>query len=263
LKAVILCGGQGTRIQEATGGLKPKPMVEIAGRPILWHIMKGYSHFGTNEFVLCLGHLGNSIKDYFLNYEARQSDVTVRLGSKGEIHYHKPPTEADWTVTLADTGPDANTGARLARVHRYVEGGTFFLTYGDGVSNLDLRALLAFHEKHGRIATVTGVVPPGRFGRLAVDGERVTSFEEKPHGEGGGRINGGFFVFEPAIFDYVSTDASCILERDAMNRLVADGQLAMYGHEGFWQCMDTFRDLVLLQQLWDSGRPPWRLWPET
>jgi len=262
VKTVILCGGQGTRIQEATGGQKPKPMVEIAGRPILWHIMKGYAYFGVNDFVLCLGHLGNIIKDYFLHYEALNSDITVKLGSKGTISYHRPPTEADWTVTLADTGLEAMTGARVARIERYVHGETFFLTYGDGVSDIDLQKLLAFHKKHGKIATVTGVTPHGRFGRMGVEGAKVTSFEEKPRGEGGGKINGGFFVFEPEIFKYVSNDASCILERAPMSQLVADNQLIMYDHSGFWQCMDTYRDLVELQRLWDEGKAPWRYWSE-
>jgi len=263
VKAVILCGGQGTRIQEATGGVKPKPMVEIAGRPILWHIMKGYAHFGVTDFTLCLGHLGNQIKDYFLHYEALHSDITVKLGSKGEVHYHRQPSEADWSVTLADTGLDSMTGARLARVKHYVAGQTFFLTYGDGVSDIDLRALLAFHKAHGKLATLTGITPQGRFGRLGVENDRVVSFEEKPHGEGGGRINGGFFVFEPGIFDYVTTDPSCVLERTPLERLAADGQLMMYAHDGFWQCMDTYRDLVQLQEQWDGGQPPWRVWDPT
>jgi len=260
VKTVILCGGQGTRIQEATGGQKPKPMVEVAGRPIVWHIMKGYAHYGVTDFVLCLGHLGNVIKDYFLHYEAINSDITVKLGSQGAIEYHRPPGEAEWSVTLADTGLEAMTGARVARIKRYVKGETFFLTYGDGVADLDLDALLAFHKKHGKVATVTGVVPHGRFGRMVAEGERVTSFEEKPRGEGGGRINGGFFIFEPRIFDYVTDDASCILEREPMNRLVAENELMMYAHDGFWQCMDTVRDLALLQGLWDAGKAPWRLW---
>jgi len=259
VKTVILCGGQGTRIQEATGGQKPKPMVEIAGRPILWHIMKWYAHHGHKDFVLCLGHLGNSIKEYFLHYEALNSDITVQLGSQGNIRYHKAPTEADWTVTLADTGLEAMTGARLARVRRYLPNETFFLTYGDGLADVDLAKLLAFHRAHGKLATVTGVVPHGRFGRVEVENDRVVSFEEKPRGEGGGRISGGFFVFEPAVFDFVSTDASCILEREPMNKLVAAEQLMMYPHDEFWQCMDTYRDLVLLQNLWDTGRAPWRL----
>jgi glucose-1-phosphate cytidylyltransferase len=262
VKTVILCGGQGTRIQEATGGQKPKPMVEIGGRPILWHIMKGYAHHGVSNFVLCLGHLGNIIKDYFLHYEALNSDITVQLGSKGAIHYHRLPTEADWSVTLADTGLEAMTGARLARVKRHVEGEAFFLTYGDGVADIDLDKLVAFHKSHGKLATVTGVVPHGRFGRVVLDGQQVVSFEEKPQGDGGGRINGGFFIFEPGIFDYVTTDASCILEREPMNQLVADGQLMMYAHDGFWQCMDTYRDLVLLERLWEKNEAPWRVWSD-
>ncbi len=260
MKAVILCGGQGTRLQEATGGLKPKPMVEIGGQPILWHIMKGYAHHGVHDFVLCLGHLGNVIKHYFLHYEAFNTDVTVKLGSRGVVEYHRPPTEGDWSVTLADTGLESMTGARLARVRRYVDGGTFFLTYGDGLSDIDLGALLRFHRAHGKIATVTGVIPHGRFGQLGTAGNEVVRFDEKPRGDGQGRINGGFFVFEPGIFDYVTADPACVLERESLERLVSDRQLMMYSYDGFWQCMDTYRDLVLLQQLWDGGAPPWRTW---
>lgn len=260
MKAVILCGGQGTRLQEATSGLKPKPMVEIGGRPILWHIMKGYSHFGVREFVLCLGHLGGTIKDYFLHYEPLNSDFTVHLGSKGEVTYHAAHGEADWKVTLADTGLDAMTGARLARVRKYVGDETFLLTYGDGVADVDVQALLRFHRSHGKIATVTGVNPGGRFGRLNVKGDVVQAFEEKPVDEGGGKINGGFLVLEPGIFRYLSTDTSCVFEREPMERLAADGELMMYAHQGFWQCMDTYRDFLLLERLWNGGKPPWQVW---
>ena len=263
MKTVVLCGGQGTRIQDATGGLKPKPLVEVGGRPILWHIMKGFATYGLSDFVLCLGHLGNAIKEYFLHYEALNTDITIVLGSKGTIKYHQPPVEADWSVTLADTGLDTMTGGRVARIERFVHGERFLLTYGDGVADINIPKLLEFHRSHGKIATVTGVSPYGRFGRIAVDGQQVVHFDEKPLGEGGGRINGGFFVLEPAIFDYLSASASCVLERDPMNKLVADGQLMMYPHDGFWQCMDTYRDLVMLQQLWDSGHPPWRIWGES
>lgn len=262
MKVVLLCGGQGTRIQEATGGIKPKPMVEVGGRPLLWHIMKVYSHHGLSDFVLCLGYLGHVIKTYFLSYEAHNSDLTIRLGSEGGITYHRPHSEKDWTVTLADTGADTMTGGRLAKVERYVKGETFMLTYGDGVSDVDLKSLLDFHRSHGRIATITGVHPIGRFGRLTVDGQKVTSFEEKPMDELGGRINGGFMVFEPGVFDYLSTDAGCVLERVPLERLATDGQLMMYAHDGYWQCMDTYRDLLLLEKLWETGAAPWRVWKD-
>ncbi len=258
MKAVILCGGKGTRIQEATGGLKPKPMVEVGGRPILWHIMKIYSHYGIRDFVLCLGHLGNQIKDYFLHYEAMNSDFTIRLGRTESLLYHNSHPENDWSVTLADTGQETMTGARLTRVRKYVGAETFMFTYGDGVADVDLRALLEFHKRHGRIATVTGVQPVGRFGRLNIDGDAVVAFEEKPVGEHG-YINGGFFVLEPEVFEYVSEDPSCIFEREPLENLARDGQLMVYKHDGFWQCMDTYRDLLLLERLWQEGAP-WRVW---
>lgn len=259
LKAVILCGGQGTRLQEATAGLKPKPMVDVGGRPILWHIMKGYAHHGILDFVLCLGHLGGVIKHYFLNYEAMNSDFTIDIAASRAIEYHRRPSETDWRVTLAETGQQSMTGSRLAQVARYVGDQTFMTTYGDGLSDVNLGSLLEFHRKHGKIATVTGVQPLGRFGRLQLAGDRVAAFEEKPPGDGA-YINGGFFVFEPAIFDYLSADAGCVLEREPLERLAHDGQLMMYRHDGFWQCLDTYRDLLLLEQLWAEGRPPWRVW---
>jgi glucose-1-phosphate cytidylyltransferase len=259
MKTVILCGGQGTRLQEATSGLKPKPMVTIGERPILWHIMKYYAAFGHREFVLCLGHLASVIKEYFLHYEAQNTDFTVELGRAQAIEYHHEHTESGWKVTLADTGLEVMTGARVARVQKYVGDATFMLTYGDGVADVDLDALLEFHRAHGRLATVTGVRPIGRFGRLNVERERVVSFEEKPAGELGS-INGGFFVFEPGVFDYVTTDPTCILEREPLERLAADGQLMMYDHRGFWQCMDTVRDMNLLERLWQAGDPPWQNW---
>jgi glucose-1-phosphate cytidylyltransferase len=259
MKAVILCGGHGTRLRETTGGLKPKPMVEIGGRPILWHIMKGYAQCGVNEFVLCLGQLGPVIKHYFLHYEALNSDFTLDIGATESITYHRRHSETNWRVTLADTGETSMTGARLARIRRYVDGERFMLTYGDGVADIDVQELLKHHERHGKVATVTGVRPAGRFGRLDLDGQLVTSFEEKPVGEGG-YINGGFFVFEPSIFDYVSPDADCTLEREPLERLARAGELVMYPHNGFWQCMDTYRDLMLLEELWARGNPPWRTW---
>lgn len=259
MKTVLLCGGQGTRLQEATGGLKPKPMVEVGGRPILWHIMKSYAAQGHKDFVLCLGHLASVIKDYFLHYEAMNSDFTLQMGASNEIQYHRSHAEADWTVTLADTGLNTMTGARIARVRKYVGDEPFMLTYGDGVADIDLTALLAFHKAHGKLVTVTGVKPLGRFGRLGLDGDKVSNFEEKPLGEHG-YINGGFFVCQPGVLDYLSTDPSCVFEREPLEKLARDGQLMVYRHEGFWQCMDTFRDMQHLEDLWQSGKPPWRCW---
>ena len=263
MKAIILCGGQGSRIQDFTGGLKPKPMVEIGGRPILWHIMKGYAHYGIKDFVLCLGHLGNYIKDYFLHYEALNSDVTLHLGARGEIQYQHEHSEADWVVTLVDTGLNTMTGARIAKVKRFVEKeDVFMLTYGDGVADVNFHELLAFHRSHGRIATITGIVPQGKFGRLNVEGHEVRAFEEKPQDEAEGRINGGFMVFTPRVFEYLSIDPSCTLERVPMEQLAEQGQLMMYSHDGFWQCMDTYRDLQQLESLWASDHPPWKIWKD-
>ncbi|MFH1884607.1 MAG: glucose-1-phosphate cytidylyltransferase [Planctomycetota bacterium] len=260
VKTVILCGGQGTRLQEATGGLMPKPMVEIGEKPMLWHIMKGYAHFGIKDFVLCLGHLGNVVKKYFLHFEALNSDFTIKLGSSGECVFHKSHHCFDWNVTLAETGLQTMTGARVAKIKRYVGDETFLLTYGDGVADVDIKRLVEFHKEHGKIATITGVNPIGRFGKLSVVGTKVYAFEEKPASGAGGRINGGFFVFNSGIFDYVCFDDNCILEREPLEKLARNGELMMYAHDGFWQCMDTLRDLMLLRKLWDTGKPPWRVW---
>lgn len=258
MKTVILCGGRGTRFREETER-KPKPMVELGDKPILWHIMKGFARYQINDFVLCLGYKAELIKEYFLNYEAMNSDFTITLGDRSSLALHSKHDEAGWRITLADTGLDAMTGARVKRVQRYVGGSTFMLTYGDGVSDVDLDALLAFHRSHGKIGTVTGVRAPGRFGELGAEGNRVASFMEKPE-VSGGHINGGFFVFEPEFFDYLSAAESCILERDPLERLARDGQLMLYKHEGFWQCMDTYRDYAYLTDLWTSGKAPWKNW---
>lgn len=254
MKTVILCGGMGTRLREHTES-RPKPMVEIGGRPIVWHIMKMYAQHGFTDFVLCLGYKGEVIRDYFVNYRAMHSDCTVALGS-GDVDIHAPHSEHDWRVTLAGTGAATMTGGRVARVKKHTGDERFFLTYGDGVSDIDIAALLRFHESHGKIATVTGVSPPGRFGELSSEDGRVTSFAEKPDAKPG-RINGGFFVCEPAFYDYLATDEGCILERDPLETLAKDGQLMLYPHDGFWQCVDTFRDLNLLTTLWDDGAAPW------
>jgi glucose-1-phosphate cytidylyltransferase len=258
LPVVLLCGGLGTRLREETG-VRPKPLIEIGGRPILWHIMKGYAAAGCEEFVLCLGYKGQLIKDYFWHYRLQNSDVTLDLGGSGDVIWHNHHLETSWQVTLADTGLTAGTGARLARVRRYLGDRRFFLTYGDGVSDVDLPGLLDFHCSHGRLVTVMGVNPPSRFGELRADpGGVVRDFIEKPHLEGE-LVNGGFFVMEPGAFDYLSADDGCVLERDPLERLAADGQLVVHPHGGFWQCMDTYRDLELLEGLWRED-PPWKVW---
>lgn len=258
MKVMILCGGLGTRLREETD-IKPKPMVEVGGRPILWHVMKGYAAQGFNEFVLCLGYKGEKIKEYFLNYEAMNSDFTVTLGAPEQVTYHKRHTETEWKVTLADTGATAMTGARVARAARYVDGDTFLLTYGDGVSDVDVNALLAFHRRHGKLATVTGVRPPSRFGELITNGTGVREFSEKPLVTAG-HINGGFFVLQREFLRYVDSADGCVLEQAPLERCAKDGQLEMFAHEGYWQCMDTYRDMQLLQKQWESGRAPWKRW---
>ncbi len=255
-KVVILCGGQGTRLREETE-FRPKPMVEVGGRPLLFHIMKLYEHHGLNEFVLCLGYRGSIIKEYFLNYRTLNGDCTVDLRS-GTVELEGSPTE-DWRVTLAETGEDAMTGARISRVARHVgNDDVFCCTYGDGLADVDVSALLDFHRAHGKVATVTGVVPPGRFGQLRTSGAAVQRFAEKPTGRE--RINGGFFVFSRSIFDVLSDKPSCVLEREPLEQLAAAGELMVYEHDGFWQCADTLRDVELLRGLWDGGAPPWRVW---
>jgi glucose-1-phosphate cytidylyltransferase len=258
VQTVILAGGMGTRLREETE-YRPKPMIEIGGRPILWHIMKLYAAAGFREFVLCLGYKAEIIKDYFLQYEAMNSDLTVRLGERSEITYHGTHLERGWEVTLADTGLDVMTGARVKRVARYLTADTFMLTYGDGVADIDIAALVDFHHRSGRIGTVTGVRPTSRFGELMANGERVVDFNEKPQTHTG-LVNGGFFVFNRKFLDYVSDDPSCVLEREPLEGLVRDGQLSVYRHPGFWQCMDTYRDYQYLNQLWASGQAPWKCW---
>lgn len=255
MKVIILAGGLGTRLAEETA-VKPKPMVEIGGQPILWHIMKGYAAHGLNEFVIALGYKGEIVKDYFLHYRARASNLTVRLRD-GEPELRDNPCE-DWTVHLLDTGANTMTGGRIRRAARFIGRESFLATYGDGVANVDIQRLLAFHRTHGKLATVTAVRPPARFGGLGFDGDLVTDFIEKPQ-IGEGWINGGFFVFEPGVADYIKGDET-ILEREPLERLAAERQLAAYRHEGFWQCMDTVRDVQLLNHLWQSGQAPWKVW---
>lgn len=238
---------------------RPKPMVSIGGRPIIWHIMKIYAHFGLREFVLCLGYRGNSIKEYFLNYEAMNNDFSVSLGRSNHIEYHGAHQEQDFTVTLADTGQNAMTGARIKRVQRYVGDETFMLTYGDGLADIDIAALLAFHKSHGKLATVTTVRPPSRFGILDIDGAgKVTRFAEKPKVDNW--ASAGFFVFNPGIFEYLSEQDGCVLESEPLVRLCADNQLCAYRHSGFFYAMDTYREYTLLNEMWDSKRAPWKRW---
>ena len=257
MKAVILCGGLGTRLSEETQ-VKPKPMVEIGGRPILWHIMKIYEQFGIDAFVLALGYKGDVIKDYFMHYHARQSDMTVHLGT-GQVDYRNPMAE-NWHVTMVHTGDATQTGGRLLRLKHLLHGeGTFMLTYGDGVSNVDIDALLEFHREHGKLATVTAVRPPARFGDLAISDERVEKFQEKPQA-GEGWINGGFFVFEPGVFDFIADDMT-ILEKAPLEQLARAGELMAYRHSGYWQSMDTLRDKHALEEQWATGNAPWATRP--
>lgn len=255
MKVVILAGGLGTRLAEETE-IRPKPMVEIGGVPILWHIMKHYSHYGFKQFVLALGYKGEVIKRYFLDYYRLNGSMSIRL-STGAVDVHKRECE-DWSVHLIDTGMDTATGGRLKRLEPLLKEESFLLTYGDGVSNVDLHDLVRFHRSHGRIATVTGVRPPSRFGGLVFDGDCVAEFTEKPQ-IGEGWINGGFMVFEPRVFEYLVDDHT-ILEAQALERLAKDRQLVAYRHERFWQCMDTLRDKRLLETLWQEGRAPWKVW---
>jgi glucose-1-phosphate cytidylyltransferase len=253
MKTVILCGGMGTRLSEETS-VRPKPMVEIGGRPILWHVMKTYERHGFKDFVLALGYKGSMIKDYFLNYHRLTSDVTVRLKS-GKASYGNVTAE-DWTVSMYDTGLESLTGGRLFRLKKHLKGaGTFMLTYGDGVADVDVRALLKFHKKHGKIATVTSVRPPSRFGTMVMRNGHVVSFKEKPQ-LGEGWINGGYMAFEQGVFDYLD-DERTVLEGKPLEKLAKDGQLMAFRHEGFWQPMDTMRDKNYLEGLCANGSPPW------
>ena len=254
MKTVILAGGLGTRISEESQ-FKPKPMIEIGGRPILWHIMRLYAHHGFNDFVVCLGYRGYVVKEYFANYVLHNADLTVDLAS-GAIEYHATNHEP-WKVTLVETGEDTMTGGRLKRVAKYLEPGQpFFMTYGDGVSDVDLTALLDFHKAHGKDATITAVAPPGRFGALELDQAQVQRFSEKPPGDNG-LINGGFFVLQPSVVNRIEGDAA-VWENEPLESLARDGQLMAWRHDGFWAAMDTLRDKNILEGLWASGEAPWR-----
>jgi len=255
MKVAILAGGLGSRLQEETT-IRPKPMVEIGGKPILWHILNIYAAHGFNEFVVALGYKGEFVKDYFLNFYALNNDLTVDLSSgAAKVHRGNQP---DWKVQLVDTGAATQTGGRVKRLRRHLDSGTFLLTYGDGVADLDIRKLVDFHRAHGKLATVTAVRPPSRFGSFILDGNRITKFEEKPQ-TGEGWINGGFFVLEPGVFDLIEGDDT-LWERGPMEKLAAAGELMAFRHEGFWQAMDTLRERRVLEELWASGKPPWKVW---
>ncbi|MDO8954831.1 MAG: glucose-1-phosphate cytidylyltransferase [Gammaproteobacteria bacterium] len=255
MKAVILAGGLGTRLSEETT-IKPKPMVEIGGKPILWHIMKTYSHYGINDFIICLGYKGYIIKEYFANYFLHMSDVSFDMkNNKMEIHQN---TSEPWRVTLVDTGDETMTGGRLKRVARFLDDEDFCMTYGDGVADVDIDALIKLHQKEGRIATVTATQPPGRFGAIEHTDNKVLSFKEKPRGDGAW-INGGYFVLSPKAMDYINDDTT-LWEQEPMHNLALDGQMSVYFHNGFWQPMDTLREKHHLEELWQSGKAPWKLW---
>ncbi|MBK7205276.1 glucose-1-phosphate cytidylyltransferase [Thermomonas sp.] len=256
MKAVILAGGLGTRISEESV-LRPKPMIEVGGMPVLWHILKIYSHFGVNDFIICLGYKGYMIKEYFANYFLHMSDVTFDMRTN-QLEVHEKHAEP-WRVTLVDTGNSTQTGGRLKRVASYLDGETFFFTYGDGLADIDVSAELAFHREKGALATMCAVQPPGRFGAIGIEGHRITRFEEKPVGDGSW-INGGYFVLEPDALDYIEDDDTS-WERAPLERLARDGQLSAYPHRGFWQPMDTLRDKTKLEGLWQAGNAPWKVWP--
>jgi glucose-1-phosphate cytidylyltransferase len=257
MKIVILCGGLGTRLREETE-YRPKPMVEIGGKPILWHIMKTYAHYGFTDFVLCLGYRGNMIKEYFLNYRPMVSDFSIVLGSQGEqVRYHSDHDERDFSVTMVDTGLETMTGGRLKRVEPYIDGDNFMATYGDGLADIDIRKLLEFHRAHGKTGTVTAIRPTSRFGGIDIGpGNEVTQFREKPRSEDW--ISGGFFVFNRKMFDCL--DENCTLEQEPLSNLARNGQLMAYRHDGFWYAMDTYREYKYLNELWDQRRAPWKVW---
>ncbi|MGB7656546.1 MAG: glucose-1-phosphate cytidylyltransferase [Novosphingobium sp.] len=258
MKAVILCGGQGTRIRDVADDI-PKPMIRIGDRPILWHIMQLYAASQIDRFVLCLGYKSWSIKEYFLNFHAQVADITVCPGRPGEVQFQAGDfPEMNWQIELIETGVNSMTGARLWRVRDRLEGEELFcFTYGDGVADLDIAEVTAFHRRHGKIGTVTGVRPPGRFGVMAVQGDAVQVFSEKPQ-TGEGLINGGFFVFDKRVFDYLDADPGLVFEQEPLRRLAEDGQLMLFEHSGFWQPMDTYREWKLLNEMWDSGQAPWK-----
>ena len=261
MEVFIWCGGLGTRLREETE-YRPKPMVNIGPRPILWHIMKMFSHYGHTDYVLALGYKGDMIKQYFANYELMNCDVTVCLGDRKKVCLHNNHDEADWKVTLLSTGIKNLKGSRLKKAERFIKGDTFFATYGDGLADVNLEALLEFHWSHGKLVTLTGVSPTSRFGELKVRGNQVFSFREKPLEGKGGLVNGGFFVLQRSIFDYLDEHENCDFEIGPLEKIANEGQLMVYRHDGFWACMDTLRDMEYLNGLWDEGRAKWRVWKQ-
>lgn len=255
MKVVILCGGLGTRLKEETE-YRPKPMVKIGSKPILWHIMKIYSYYGFKDFILCLGYKGEMIKEYFYNYEILNNDFSLELGRHNNIEIHNTHDEKGWRITLVDTGEHALKGARLKKIEKYIDSNLFMVTYGDGVANVNINELVDFHMAHGRIATLTGVMPPSRFGTILMDGNKVTKFSEKPQATEG-LVNGGFFVFNKKLFSYLSDNDACDLEIGVLDKLAEIGELMVYNHTGEWACMDTVRDMEYLNKLWSSGRAFW------
>ena len=258
MQVVILCGGMGTRIREIDADL-PKPLIPIGGRPILWHIMKSYAHWGFNDFVLCLGYKSGAIKRFFLDYHLAESDFTVDLGRQGDVEIHRGGGKEAWRVTLVETGLQSMTGCRVKRIEKYIRGNQFMLTYGDGVSDVNIPQLIEFHKAQGRLGTVTAVQPPGRFGELAVSGGEVTQFMEKP-AQTDALISGGFFVFDRKIFDHLENDPQLVLEQEPLTNLAHRGEMSAYQHHGFWHPMDNSRDYKHLNELWDAGRAPWKIW---
>ena len=260
MKVVILCGGKGTRLREETE-FRPKPMVPIGGKPILWHIMKTYAHYGHKEFILCLGYKGEMIKDYFRNYLWSTCDITLLLGQQSAVQFHNRHDEEDWSVTLADTGEDSMTAFRVKQIRRYIPAGeSFLLTYGDGLSTIDVNASIAAHRAAGKVCTLSAVHPAGRFGALRIEEDgRIHTFSEKPQFEEA-YVNGGYMVCGPRLFDYLPDDPNVMLERQPMDRLVSDGQLHAYKHDGFWQPMDTYQECQHLNKLWVEGKAPWKAW---
>lgn len=259
MQVVIFCGGLGTRLREETE-FRPKPLVPIGPRPILWHIMKAFAAQGHTDFILALGYKGDMIKHYFMHYEFMCNDVTIELGNPDSCRMQSAHEEAGWKISLVNTGEKSLKGARLKRVERYIEGDVFMATYGDGLANVDINALLDFHRSHGRMATITGVMPANRFGELSIEGNQVTTFQEKPETHSGGFINGGFLVFNREFLNYLYLDDDCDLEYGPLERLAGEGQLMVYRHTGFWACMDTIRDSEYLNRLWNEGKAAWKIW---
>lgn len=258
IKVAILCGGMGTRLKEETE-FRPKPLIKIGNMPILWHIMKIYSHYGYRDFILCLGYKGEMIKEYFYHYEIMNNDFTITLGNEQRVEIHQCHEENGWQITLSNTGDTAEKGARLKRIEKYVDTEIFMVTYGDGVADIDIQKLVDFHRSHGKLATVTGVRPLSRFGELTIRGQHVDAFSEKPQSTGG-LINGGFFVFNRKIFEQFEDREDCDLEYGVLEGIAAEGELMVFQHEGFWACMDTYRDLEYLNKLWFRGEAAWQVW---